>query len=188
MKYIQVVICYLFLLFGCDQNKHIRTYRLPKIPKNILESSINIKDDMESRFKWDKPESWIEVEGHSMRLASFQVPYTDGIGDLSITTLAKESGSILANVNRWLGQIGVGPVSSKDIDSLTQIRIGQIGQFLFFKLIKSSKSDAAILAAIFELEHKTLFIKLTAETIGIKENEVAFIKFCESVSFVNKYD
>ena len=46
-----------------------------------------------------------------MRLASFEVPYSTGSGDLSIMELSGSGGGLEANVNRWRGQIGLDPVS-----------------------------------------------------------------------------
>ena len=172
----------MLFFFNCSKNDHIRTYRLPK---STVQDPINaqISENIPfAKIKWDKPQSWIETDGHSMRLASFQVPYTNGFGDLSITTFEGKSGGITANVNRWLGQIGLEALSSEEIQNITATKIGSMKQFSFFKLINPANKQKAILASIYEVNNRSIFIKLMSEVICLTENENDFIKFCKSIT------
>ena len=117
-----------------------------------------------------------------MRLASFNVPSSEGIGDLSITTFSGASGGIQANVNRWLGQIGLEPLSLVDIQKISFSRTGRLGDYQYFKLINEDQKEMAILASIFQLEARTVFVKLSINANDIIKVESDFSSFCESIS------
>ena len=174
-----LIFSFSIMLFSCDSDQHIRTYRLPKntIIKHVATDSIN----QGSEVTWEKPSNWKEVKGHSMRLASFSAPFSEGNGDVSITTFAGASGGIGPNVNRWLGQIGLGPMSDSGIEAMAIKKIGRLGEYSYFKLINDGNVESAILASIFLLEDRTVFIKLSSTLIGIKEIESDFLRFCNSI-------
>ena len=71
----------LLFLLSCEKDKHVRTYRLPKIDSKPITE--DVQTNVEFSIAWEKPESWIQVDGHSMRLASFNTPFSEGSGDVS---------------------------------------------------------------------------------------------------------
>ena len=163
---------------SCESSDHIRTYRLPK-QAQPFDNDLKVKNEF--ILKWETPEMWTEVKGHSMRLASFTVPTTKGEGDLSITTFSGSSGGIEANVNRWLGQIGLEPLSLIEIQKISYTSRGKLGDYQYFKLINEDKKESAILASIFQLDSRTVFVKLSMNVGGIVEAESEFRSFCESI-------
>ena len=167
------------MIISCDTDQHIRTYRLPK---NLTMKDLGtdtISHDPE--IAWEKPRDWKEVTGHSMRLASFGAPFSEGNGDVSITTFGGASGGIGPNVNRWLGQIGLGSMSQPEIEALAIKKIGKIGGYSYFKLINDKDPSLAILASIFQLKERTVFVKLSSNLKGLKEIEPDFNQFCNSI-------
>lgn len=62
---------------------------------------------------WHAPDSWKEKPASSMRVGSYSVPGKDGEADMSIVMLAGEAGGILPNIERWRGQVGLGPFGSE---------------------------------------------------------------------------
>ena len=180
-RVITFIFYVLFIFVSCDSENHIRTYRLPK-PDN--KSNIEVPEaNHTNKFDigWEKPNQWKEVAGHSMRLASFIAPFSSGEGDVSITTFAGESGGIGPNVNRWLGQIGLANLSDSEIKKMAINKSGNLGQYAYFKLINSENTSAAILAAIFSLNQRTVFVKLSSTFAGINELEQDFQSFCSSI-------
>ena len=177
-----VITSFVALLFYCDKKDHIHTFRLPKTQDS--KQMVNVKKEKQSNSKliWTTPSLWKEVPGHSMSLASFQVPCRKESGDLSITTLEGNSGGIDANVNRWLGQIGLTPYSEAEINSLKIVKNGKLGQFNYFKLINNENEDQAILASIYNIENTSIFVKLMSNLSCIMESENEFVKFCENIA------
>ena len=173
------LLCLLLFLISCEKYKHVRTYRLPKIDsKPILEE---VQPSVEFSVTWVKPESWIQVDGHSMRLASFNTPFSDGSGDVSVTTFGGSSGGITLNVNRWLGQIGLESMSDSGISAISLKKSGFLGEFSYFKLLNDKDQTTAILASIFQLKDRTVFVKLSSSATGVNEIENDFLKFCNSL-------
>ena len=179
-----LLVCFLLFILSCDSGDHIRTYRLPK--KNITRNSQDKAASRNEKLKlgWEKPESWIETSGHAMRLVSFNVPFSNGIGDLSMTTFEGSSGGVEANVNRWRQQIGLEPLNVSEIKQSSVSRDGKLGKFELFKLVNEKNPDSAILSAMFHLETSTLFVKLAIDSNGIEETENDFITFCKSIHLI----
>ena len=170
---------------SCDSGDRTRTYHLPKTKiKTFQPSTVESVTEI-SIYAWEKPGSWIPSEGSSMRLASFEIPYSTGSGDLSIMELGGEGGGLEANVNRWRGQIGLDPLTKVEIENEAENGISELGDYLLFRLINLEKKESAFLAAIFSLESRTLFIKLTASAQGLSEIEKEFKAFCSSMKFEN---
>ena len=178
----------ILILASCQSEDQIRTYRLPK---NSNDSSLNVKKDKEVPslqkkkkefiLKWQKPEGWEQFDGHSMRMASFYVPHSSGKGELSITEFSGMSGGIQANINRWRGQISLPPESEQRILNSSISYKSKLGNFLFFELA-NEKSNQGILASIFELSNKTVFVKLSTEQSSLVEIKKDFLTFSKSIS------
>ena len=179
-----LLVCFLIIILSCDTGDHIRTYRLPKI--NMIPDKENalIKMSENLKLSWEKPESWIETSGHEMRLVSYNVPFSNGIGDLSVITFEGSSGGVEANVNRWRQQIGLELLNSSEIKESSMNMDGKLGKYEFFKLVNEKNPDSAILSAIFQLETSTLFVKLSIDSTGIEETENDFITFCKSIHLI----
>ena len=178
----------IFILVACQSEDQIKTYRLPKKPND---SPLNVKKEKllpelkkksnEFILKWQKPESWEQFDGHSMRMASFYVPHSSGKGELSITEFSGMSGGIQANINRWRGQIALAPEPEQSILESSMSYKSELGNFLFFELA-NEKSNQGILASIFELSNKTVFIKLSIEQSALVEVKKDFLTFSQSIS------
>jgi len=62
---------------------------------------------------WKAPEGWQAVaERRPMREATYLIEDADGPVEVAISVFPGEVGGMLANVNRWRGQIGMAPVTS----------------------------------------------------------------------------
>jgi len=169
-------ILLLIIVQSCGQENHIRTYRFPKSEKP---SQIQKVENPKHGFSWETPENWIPSEGSSMRLASFDVPYSDGIGDLSVIQLGGSGGGFEANINRWRRQLNLAPQSLTEIEKEMIENKGGIGIYNVIKIINEDLGSA-FLCAILPSGDQTLFVKLSANPKGVLEIETDFISFCSS--------
>ena len=178
LKLIIYNILSVLFLSSCER-EYIRVYKIPK-PAEMIERKMpkTVQGSNQINLTWNKPVGWEEVVGHSMRLASFNVPYAEGYADLSITSFPGKSGGVAANVNRWLGQIGMEPLDSKGIDKIQNLKVGRLGRYKYFKLMSNIDDKSAILASIFEIQDNTLFVKCLIPVRFADEIESDFIKFC----------
>tara|TARA_Y100000758_G_scaffold281883_1_gene229738 strand:+ start:75 stop:617 length:543 start_codon:yes stop_codon:yes gene_type:complete len=167
----------LLFLIGCD-NDNIETYRVaksPSITKNIQTTSTS-----ENSLKWDAPKGWIQSSGSKMRLASFNIPYSSGYGDLSIMVLSGDGGGVEANINRWRGQISLEPQTISDINKISEKRKNKLGEYQIFEVINNENKEKAFICAIIPSTDTTIFVKLSISASGISEIKENFIYFCDS--------
>jgi hypothetical protein len=130
---------------------------------------------------WEIPGHWVPGQQSSMRLASYKV--NDGEGnelDFSVTSFPGDVGGLLANVNRWLGQIDVQPTDAEGLKQFVRpITIDGMSA----QLVEASSADKALYAAILMKDNRSWFFKLTgSKTLAQREKE-NFQSFLESVSF-----
>lgn len=131
--------------------------------------------------KWAPPAHWVAAGEKPMRLASFDVPGAGGAkGDLSISALGGGAGGLLANVNRWRGQVGLGPW---DEAALTKS-----GETLSLNgdsgvLVDLKGSEKRILAVVVPRGDRTWFYKLTAPDALVTQERENFVKFVQSVRY-----
>ena len=172
-----------FFFIGCGSESNIKSYRTPKkdFGLEIIQKEEISNKGNELNLTWNLPDTWVPSKGHSMRLASFDVPYSKGVGDLSIVSLSGSSGGLLANVNRWRGQVELEPINETDILTTSTVGESKMGPYRVFKMINENKKGKAIIAAVLPTGEKTFFIKLTTDVQGISELEPSFKKFCSSI-------
>ncbi len=167
------------LCISCNKNKYVKTYSLPKI--NSAVEKVQIEEvDNETPFSWTVPDNWIEIDKSSMRLGSFNAPYSNGLADISVTNFSGDGGGLKANVNRWRKQIGLEPQSEQIINKSIIIKNSKIGEYKFIKIINESNVESAFLCSIMKIKNSTIFIKMKVSIDGIKELEKDFLEFCSS--------
>lgn len=116
-----------------------------------------------------------------MRLASFDIPDAAGNGDVSISKLSGNGGGLLANVNRWRGQVGLAPLEAGALaaNSKTVATAGG-DNGTWVELVGTEKT---ILGAIVARGEVSWFFKLTAPSAVAAQNREAFEQFVRSIRF-----
>ena len=160
----------------CKDNRYIKTHKINSESQDAILDSHNKKID----FMWTKSVNWIESDLGSMRVASFKVPYSRGLGDLSVIVLSQDGGGIKSNINRWRKQIGLKEQSLLEINTYSEILTNKLGSYRFIKIINDMNPERAFLCSIIPLEDSTIFIKLSLHKDGINETEKDFKYFCNS--------
>ena len=130
---------------------------------------------------WEVPSHWVKTSASSMRLASYEVK--DGNGsklDFSVTSFPGDVGGTLANVNRWLGQIGIDPVKEDGLEKyITPIILDEKEA----QLVVAEGEKDALYAAILMIEDRSWFFKITGNRELAKVEKSNFLSFLESVCF-----
>ena len=175
------IICTIVILQSCGKDNHTRTYHLPKSEVPVKIQPVN---SPKSGIRWDIPNTWVTSSGSSMRLASFEVPYTEGTGDLSVIQLAGTGGGLMPNINRWRRQLNLEPQSLHEIEKDVIEKKGKLGKYKMIRIV-NFQNNSAFLVAIIPIENHTLFVKLSADPSGVQEAESDFIFFCSSIHFVH---
>jgi len=130
---------------------------------------------------WEIPPHWVKTAASSMRIASYEVTDSNGSRlDFSVTSFPGDVGGTLANVNRWLGQIGIDPVNEDDLDKyISPIILDEKDAQL---VIAEGQKDA-LFAAILMVEEKSWFFKITGNRELAKVEKSNFLSFLNSVCF-----
>jgi len=175
------LICTIVILQSCGKDNHTRTYQLPK---SEVPPKLQPENNPKSSISWEIPEMWVTSSGSSMRLASFEVPYMGGMGDLSVIQLGGTGGGLMPNINRWRRQLNLEPQSLHEIEKDLIEKKGKLGKYKMIRIV-NFQNNSAFLVAIIPVENQTLFVKLSADPPGIQETESDFIFFCSSIHFVH---
>jgi hypothetical protein len=139
-------------------------------------------------LKWTLPTGWEEVvPPGQMRVASFRIKGEGSkLGDVSVVPLPGAAGGILANVNRWRGQVGLAPVSEAELGNLAQkvVIAGHPGE-LYEQAGQGTGSGepTRILAAILMHDEVAWFFKVTGDDQLVAQQKPAFVEFLKSLTF-----
>ena len=120
------------------------------------------------------------MPGNDIRLASFEIPTNSGAADASIVVLGGDAGGLEANVNRWRQQAGLKPANALEIQKQAEAGKGKIGEYQLFQL-QGEGGKASILAAVFTLPGRTVFVKLTGQPESLKSQKSKFTALCQSI-------
>ncbi len=85
----------------------------------IRSIAASFRFDAAGQPSWTLPEGWQELPGDSIRYKTLRTTHEGGTLDVSVTMLAFPGGDldeyVLANVNRWRGQVGLEPLASDQL-------------------------------------------------------------------------
>jgi len=175
------------LLGGCSEGKTVVEYSVPKTESASdaagEERAAARPSSEEAAIRWEAPAGWRESAGSQMRVASFAAPTKAGEADVSLVKLSGAAGGLLANVNRWLGQIALRPVDETELAKLLEERRSRQGEPYHFVRLNNSEIGRAIYGGVFRRGGYTLFAKLTAPSEAARLAKGDFLAFCDSVRF-----
>lgn len=147
-------------------------------------ASTNVKEVPESpvtgETKWEVPAGWKETAPTAMVLKSFSVGDAKHEAKISITRFPGDVGGLLANVNRWRGQIALEPVGANDLAALTT-SIDVLGGKA--TLVDMKGPDAQMIAAVVPREGQTWFYKMMGDAATVAREKEAFVKFVQTARY-----
>jgi hypothetical protein len=142
-----------------------------------------------AQFKpnWEVPSGWKEVPGGQFLVAKFVLP---GGGDaptaVNVSKSPGDGGGLLANVNRWRGQLGLAPAAEADLAKQVQSLDLPGGKATLADLTgKDARTGqpARLLAAVVTREGETWFYKLMGNEQVVQQEKDAFLKFVQGVKY-----
>jgi hypothetical protein len=142
------------LLAGCSEPK-VSFYEAPKDGWGV---------------EWTAPEGWPSKPGDGMRRAT----YVAGAAELTVISLPGEAGGPLANVNRWRGQLGLGPAKTVGGRSLET----PLGTATLVEFENKGKKTAA---AFLMVGGESWFFKLTGPSSDVRKGKAGLLSLLGSL-------
>jgi len=140
------------------------------------------------RLVWDVPEGWEQRPASMMRDINL-VFGDEGQGECYVARLPGAGGGLVANVNRWRGQMGADPLSEEEVEALPRKTLfGQPATFVsvdgnFSPGMGSTevREDYRMFGLILASEAGAVFVKMTGPLELVAANTEKFDEFVSSI-------
>jgi hypothetical protein len=170
---------------GC-RDREVQAYRVPKepaVPPELASSLASTPAPTTGAISWNAPEAWVEKPTTAMRRGSFTIVGNDGAeADFSVIAFPGDAGGMLENVNRWRGQVSLGPLAAPELEaSLRHMDIGPLHIDVVDFAGQAAGVATRITGAIFSHAGESWFIKLTGPDALVAAAKPDFISFVESL-------
>jgi hypothetical protein len=120
-----------------------------------------------------------------MRRGSFTAKNSAGEADFSIFVFPAASNPLLANINRWRGQIGLPPIAESQLATETVVLANQGLSFTTIDIAGQAAGGGAgstrVLGAILYRGEEAWFFKLAGPATAVAAEKAAFNEFLLTV-------
>jgi len=138
---------------------------------------------------WTIPSSWQPMPPSQFLLAEFSIPGANGAkAEVNVAEMGGEGGGLLANVNRWRKQLGLGVVGENDLTQLAQsldVSGGKATLVDFTGVDAKTGAQTRLVAVIVAQNDRTWFYKLMGDGQIVAQQKNAFTKFIQSANYAN---
>ena len=137
---------------------------------------------------WTVPAGWQEIPATQFLLAEYSIAGENGAkAEVNVAQLAGDGGGVLANVNRWRGQIGLDPVDETGLAKLTTTLEVAGGQATWVDMTGKDMSGQStrLVAAMVPMGDQTWFYKLMGDAQVVAGQKDAFTKFVQTARYSN---
>jgi hypothetical protein len=137
----------------------------------------------EGQPDWQVPSGWKEVSGGQFLVAKFILAGDGGAqAAVNVSSSVGDGGGLLANVNRWRGQLGL--PAATDISTTPVAVAGGKGQRVDIDGTNAQTGKPAKLIGIMVTQaDRTWFYKLMGDANVVGSQKDAFVKFVQSVKY-----
>jgi len=138
-----------------------------------------------NKWHWVMPDSWTEAPAGRMVKARYVIGSGPEIPiELTISAFPGSVGSPLSNLNRWRGQVGLGPISEDLLpDFLTDLEIHHLPAYqadVIGPELPNYPSKRILVTAI-QRQGETWFFKLTGDASQIGNRKAEYLDFIQSL-------
>ena len=145
-----------------------------------------MSDSPAGSLTWVTPEGWREAPARTMRDVTFNLG-PDDTTECYVAQLGGTAGGVLANLNRWRGQMGQASLSNDEFDALERIpMLGSEGVVVvvpgsFKGMAGEQIEEASLMGAVCPLEGRVVFVKLIGPSAIVEGAHDQFVSFCKSL-------
>ena len=135
-------------------------------------------------LEWDDPEGWTPVAGTQFRTANYEVGEET---ECYLVLLPGDAGGMLANINRWRGQMGLAPTTLEEIEAGPKVKLlGQPSALValegdFTGMGGGTHTGWKMLGGLLGTPAGTLFVKMVGPAAEVDSERGRFLSFCASL-------
>jgi hypothetical protein len=141
----------------------------------------------QAKPNWEVPAGWKEIPGGQFLVAKFVLTGApDAQASVNVSMSVGDGGGILANVNRWRNQLGLGPEAEADLAKELQsldLAGGKASQADISGKDARTGQKARLLAVVLPRSGETWFYKLMGDAQIVEREKEAFMKFVQTVKY-----
>jgi hypothetical protein len=141
----------------------------------------------QAKPNWEVPTGWKEISGGQFLVAKFVLGgAADAQASVNVSMSAGDGGGILANVNRWRSQLGLGPEAEADLTKELQSLDLTGGKATLADISgKDARTGqkARLFAVVLPRSGETWFYKLMGDAQIVEREKEAFMKFVQTVKY-----
>jgi hypothetical protein len=140
---------------------------------------------------WAIPPDWQSVPPAQFLLAEFSISGPNGAkAEVNVATMGGEGGGLLANVNRWRGQLGLGTLGESELQlpqftKSVDVPGGKAMIVDFTGVDAKTGAQARLVGVIVSQNGQMWFYKMMGNQQIVLEQEDAFFKFIVSANYAN---
>jgi hypothetical protein len=135
--------------------------------------------------KWNVPSDWVEKTPGPMLFKSFSIADNAGANaSVTVSFFQGEVGGVLANVNRWRGQVGLSPVAEDKLDGAAASLETDGGKAVLVDFEgTNAQAGERLVAAIVPHGDNTWFYKLLGDKALVAKEKDNFVNFVKTVQY-----
>ena len=139
-----------------------------------------------SKPTWEVPAGWKEEPPAQMLVAKFSATDNAVRAEITVSSFPGDVGGLLANVNRWRGQVSLPPIDEASLEqAVTQVDV-QVGKGSLVELngtIAKTGQKARLVGVAVPHGGATWFCKMLGDEQIVAKEKAAFLKFVQSVKY-----
>jgi hypothetical protein len=134
--------------------------------------------------KWSVPANWVEKAPGPMLFKSFSITDSGASAAVTVSFFPGTVGGVLANVNRWRGQMGLSPVEEGNLAAAVETveTLGEKATLVDFEGT-DAKAGQRLVAAIVPHGDNTWFYKLLGDKALVAKEKDSFVNFVKNVQY-----
>jgi hypothetical protein len=136
---------------------------------------------------WNVPPQWVETPARSMIFKSFAVAGDAGAkAEITVSFFPGDVGGVLANVNRWRGQMGQPQIDASQLDGVTESLAAQDGPATLVDFMGANSKTgqpARLVGVIVPHGDNTWFYKLMGDAKVVGGQKDSFVQFVKTVHY-----
>lgn len=135
-----------------------------------------------AELTWTAAAHWTAKPASAMRKGSYAIKGGGAEADLSVTAFPGSTGGLLANLNRWRGQISLAPLAENQLGAESvHLDVGPLHLDVVDFAGNAGGQPTRIIGAVVPYGNDTWFFKLMGPDVLVAQEKKAFMNFLQTI-------